>query len=231
MSAPLTAAAAGTVFSIFSGIQKGKQAKAAEAAEKQALQGNAAIAQEVKAQENELAYNPLRAQESEDMSSALSPGAQMAMDRFKADQAATTRQIQSSAPTVGGGVAGGRLLTQKFRNAQGIASITLGDKAQKQANLRSDIELGSRTPGWAGLATGANTQMAGFEGGVRQEANQGEQSAYGAAAAGLVGLAKMYAQPSDTPLLNQTRPGGALAPQPIPVPGMDALQQDTIAPM
>jgi hypothetical protein len=193
MSAMIATAAVGTAFSIYSGIKQGQAAKAAQAQAQNAINQQQGIAQEVRAQQDALAYNPLKAQEAQDQSSALSPGAQMALDRFKADQAQTTRQIQASAPTVGQGVAQGRLLTQQFRNAQGIAAITLGDTAQKQANLRSDIQIGAQTPGWANLATGANTQNAQFQTGLMQEANQNEMSAYGAAAQGLAGLAKAYA--------------------------------------
>ena len=193
MSAIIAATTVGTAFNIYSGITQGKAAKNAENAQAASLAANQGIASQVKLQEDQLGYTPLKKQEQEDQSLGLTPQGQMAMDRFKADMAQSNAQIAAQAPTVGSGVSGARSLTNQFRQAQGVASINLEDLAGKKSNLRSDIAMGVQTPGWSNIATGANTQQANFQGQMAQQANQRQQSAYGAAATGLLGLASAYA--------------------------------------
>ena len=187
-----TAAAVGTAFSIYNGVQQGKAAKAAQNQQQQDLANNQAIAAQVQTQENTLGYDPLKKQEQQDQAMGLTPQGQMASDRFKADMQQSNQQIQAAEPTAGAGVSGSRALTNQFRQAQGLASIQMGDTAQKQSNLRQDIGIGVQNPGWAGIATGANQQQANFQGGLASQANQNQQSAYGAAAQGLMGMASMY---------------------------------------
>jgi len=209
MSAIAVAGIAGTAFSVYSGVQAGKSARNALSAEQAQLAKNQGIANELKDRQQTLVDKPLTALEAQDQSLNLTPEAQMAQDRFKAEMGTADRQVQEQADTAGAGVTGGRMLTNQFRKAEGIAGIHLQDTAAKRANLRGDLQLAQQTPGWAGVATGANTQMAGFEGQQAATAQQQQQSAYGAVAAGLGGLAKMYAgydapEPQNDPVTTAT---------------------------
>jgi hypothetical protein len=124
-----------------------------------------------------------------------------------------------TAPQVGEGVAGARLLTNQFNTAKGLAQISMEDDMNKQARLPGLIQLGQQTPGWAGVETGANTQMANFSERQALQSAENEQSAYASAAQGMAVLADQYARErARTPGEEQPPPppeGGPAAPRSV----------------
>jgi hypothetical protein len=204
MSAAITAAI-GVGTSIYSGIKQGKAHDAANGRAEASLAANMGVANELKARDARLVDPVIEKQLAELQSSKITAAGQMGLDRFNAEMGNADRTIAEQAPMAGEGVTGGRQLTQQFRRAQGIAGINLEDRAKKETQLPGMLSIASRTPAWVGIATGANTQMAGFQENLANQAGQAQQSAYGAAAQGMMGLAKLYAdgaepQTSTTPL-------------------------------
>jgi hypothetical protein len=191
MSAMIGVAAVGVGASIFSGISSGNAAKRERAAAEQQYQENQQIAQEVKQQE----ALPQAAEENllgEYQSKNLTPEAQIATDRFKADSAQTQRNIQGNAGMTGQGVAGARALTTSFNTDEGLAGISLQDAVAKRQGTLQTAQALKQTPGWASLATGANTQMGNAQNQWASQDSDKSQSAYGQAATGLGNLAKLY---------------------------------------
>lgn len=191
MSAMIGVAAVGVGASIFSGISSGNAAKRERAAAEQQYQENQQIAQEVKQQE----AVPQAAEENllgEYQSKNLTPEAQIATDRFKADSAQTQRNIQGNAGMTGQGVAGARALTTSFNTDEGLAGISLQDAVAKRQGTLQTAQALKQTPGWASLATGANTQMGNAQNQWASQDSDKSQSAYGQAATGLGNLAKLY---------------------------------------
>lgn len=189
MSAMIGVAAVGA--SIFSGISSGNEAKRERAAAEQQYQNNQNIAQEVKQEEA-----PAQAAEQnllgEYQSKNLTPEAQIATDRFKADTAQTQRSIQGNAGMTGQGVAGARALTTSFNTDEGLAGISLQDAVAKRQGTLQTAQALKQTPGWAQLATGANTQMGNAQDQWSNQDKKTSTSAYGQAAQGLGNLAKLY---------------------------------------
>jgi len=210
MSAMLTVAAAGTAFSIYNGVQQGKAARAANAAALAAYQQNQAVANELKKRQQSLVDRPLEAKIEELSGKKVTAAGQMALDRFNAEMSASDRAIAAQAPMTGEGVAGGRELTNRFRRAQGIAGINLEDQAQKNAQLGGYLSMAQQTPGWAQVASGANSQMGAYQQNQAMYAQGQEASAYGSAARGLSTLADMYASYYYAPAPSSG--GGAPAP-------------------
>ena len=130
---------------------------------------------------------------------ALKPTAegQQALNQFNANVGQAERTISQQAPQTGMGVAGARTLNAQFQRAQGIAGINLSDQARKDSELTGLMELGSRTPGWAGVAAGANTQMGNYQGALAEQGTAASNSSYGAAAQGLMNLAALYSTPQE----------------------------------
>ena len=177
--------------SIYSGISSGNAAKRERAAAEQAYQKNQQVAQEVKQQE----ALPQAAEENllgEYQSKNLTPEAQIATDRFKANSAQTQRDIQGNAGMTGQGVAGARALTTSFNTDEGLAGISLQDAVAKRQGTLQTAQALKQTPGWAQLATGANTQMGNAQDQWSTQDKQTSTSAYGQAAQGLGNLAKLY---------------------------------------
>ena len=191
MSAMMAVAAVGVGASIYSGISGSNASKRERAAAEQAYQRNQQIAQEVKQQE----ALPQAAEENllgEYQSKNLTPEAQIATDRFKADTAQTQRNIQGNAGMTGQGVAGARALTTSFNTDEGLAGISLQDAVAKRQGTLQTAQALKQTPGWAQLATGANTQMGNAQDQWSTQDKQASTSAYGQAAQGLGNLAKLY---------------------------------------
>jgi len=194
MSAALTAGIIGTGFSVISGLNAGKSADRANAQAMQAYAQNQAIAGELKTRQQALVDTPLAAKIAEYQGSKITPEGQQTLDRFNLEMGNADRQIMEQAPLAGEGATGGRLLTDQFRRAQGIAGINLQDAMVKDRGLQGYMQMAQQTPGWAQVATGANTQMGSFQQGQAKEALGEEQSSYASAAAGLRGLADMYSR-------------------------------------
>ena len=193
MSAAIAIAvsAVGVGASLFTGISSGNAAKRERAAAEQAYQKNQQIAQEVKQQE----ALPQAAEENllgEYQSKNLTPEAQIATDRFKANSAQTQRDIQGNAGMTGQGVAGARALTTSFNTDEGLAGISLQDAVAKRQGTLQTAQALKQTPGWAQLATGANTQMGNAQDQWSTQDKKTSTSAYGQAAQGLGNLAKLY---------------------------------------
>ena len=193
MSSGIVIGAIGAATGIFSAVKNQQNAKKAQQAAQNAITGNSTVSDAVRAQQDALGYQVLAKQEAADQGLNLTPQDQMALDQFKSGIGASNRQIQGQEATAGAGVTNARLLTNQFRQAGGIAGINMQDAATKAANLRTDIGIGTGTPGWANLQTGANTQMAQFQRNLMNQSNQQTQSAYGSAAAGLTALGKLIA--------------------------------------
>jgi len=211
MSAAITLGVVGTVGSIYSGMKAGDAAEDmlsgmnAAAARSQAFLGeNKKIADELKTRQLALVDQPLARRIADVQGTGLTASGQMNLNRFNLDMSNIDRAIQEGAPLAGEGVTGSRELTQQFQKAKGLATITLQDKAAKEAELRGLMSMATPVPGWAQVATRANESLAGgassdaarYEGQAQQLYGQ-EASAYGSAAQGLGNLAKMYA--SGTP--------------------------------
>jgi hypothetical protein len=191
MSAVIGVSAIGVGASIFGGISAGNAAKQEREQQLQMYQNNQAIAQQVKAQEQP-AINAEQNLLGEYQSKNLTPESQIAQDQFKANTAQTQRDIQSNAPLTGQGVAGARALTTSFNTDEGLAGISLQDAVAKRQGTLQAAQALKQTPGWATLATGANTQSGNALGTWSNIDQSNSQSAYGQAAAGLGNLAKMY---------------------------------------
>lgn len=215
MSAAITAAAVGVGASIYSGAQAGKAADAASAQALQMYQANQAVAKELKERQLRLVDKPLEAKIAELQGKKITASGQQALDRFNFEMASADRAIQEQAQMAGEGATGGRQLTQQFRRAQGIAGINLQDAATKSAQLGEYLQMAQQTPGWASVATGANTQMGNYQAGLAENALAQESSAYGAAAKGLGNLASMYA----------TYRAGQKQPAPAPKVGVITQEQ------
>lgn len=194
MSAAITAAAVGAGASIYSGMQAGEAADKANAAALESFRANQAIGKELKERQLKLVDRPLEAKIAELQGKKITAGGQQALDRFNFEMSQADRAIQEQAPLAGEGATAGRELTQQFRRAQGIAGINLQDQATKNAQLGGYLQMAQQTPGWASVATGANTQMGQFQTGLMENALQQETSAYGEAAKGLGSLASMYSK-------------------------------------
>ena len=202
MSAAIAVSAVGVGASLFTGISSGNAAKRERAAAEQAYQKNQQIAQEVKQQE----ALPQAAEENllgEYQSKNLTPEAQIATDRFKANSAQTQRDIQGNAGMTGQGVAGARALTTSFNTDEGLAGISLQDAVAKRQGTLQTAQALKQTPGWAQLATGANTQMGNAQDQWSTQDKETSTSAYGQAAQGLGNLAKLYVS-SQQPQQQQT---------------------------
>jgi hypothetical protein len=201
MSAALTVGAIGTGFSIYSGIQSGNQSKSERNAAQQQLQQNQAIANELKTEEAP-AQAAINQQVGQLSSQNLTPGALMAEGQLKQQMANNSRNITANAAMTGEGVAGSRQLSDQFAQAQGIAGINLQDQVNKNAQLGGWIDRATAEPTWARVATGANSQAAGFDESIANQDRSASQSAYGQAAQGLSNLARMYNTPPSTPNYN-----------------------------
>lgn len=194
MSAALTAGIAGTGFSIINGLSSGKSADRANAQAMEAYAKNQAVAETLRERQQALVDTPLKQKIAEYQGAKVTPEGQQALNQFNDTMGTMDRQIQEQAPLAGEGVTGGRALTNQFRRAQGIAGINLQDSVNKSRGLQGYMQMAQQTPGWAQIATGANTQMGAFQQGQAQQALGEEQSSYAAAAAGLRGLADMYSK-------------------------------------
>ena len=198
MSAAAVAAGVGTAFSIYSGITGGSQAKRERQQAFEEWQNNQNIALQLKAQEA-----PAQAAIQKELgilqSSNLTPEAQMSQDRLNAEYGNIQRQISAQAPLTGEGVAGGRALTAKFAQAQGIAGINLEDEVNKRAQLAGWVDRAGQVPGWARVATGANADMAQQQNQWSNQDFAASGSAYGQAALGLRNLALLYQNRQQTP--------------------------------
>lgn len=193
MSSAITAAAIGTVGSIYSGQQAGKRADQARSDASAATQNILNISDELKTRQQNLVDKPLEQKIAELQGSKITASGQQSLDRFNYDMANADRNIQEQASMAGEGVTGGRELTQQFRKASGIAGINLQDTVNKNAQLGNYMQLAQQTPGWVGVAENAYGKQA-SQAENQQAINMGqEQSAYGAAAKGLTSLADMYA--------------------------------------
>ena len=185
----------GTAASLFSGISQGSAAKAARNEAMQAYQRNQQIAQTLEARQEALVDRPLEQRIQEMQSLKPTAEGQQALNQFSANIGQAERSITQQAPTTGYGVAGARSLNAQFQRAQGIAGINLGDQARKDSELTQLLHLGEQTPGWAGVAAGANQQIGGYQAGLAELGTSASNSSYAAAANGLVNLAKLYATP------------------------------------
>ena len=201
MSATIVVGAIGVAASVYSANQQAKAADKAGKAAQEAFARNQAIAEELKKRQETMVDKPLEQKIAELQSKKMSAAGLMSLDRFNAGMAAADRQIQEQAQQAGEGVTGARELTQQFRKAQGLAGLTLEDQANKDRNLAGYMSLASQTPGWAQVATGANTQQANYAAMQEERALKAEQSAYASAAQGLgniaTGLYGMYGNRPD----------------------------------
>ena len=188
--------AVGVAASIYSGISSSNSAKKERALEQQEWQANQALATQ-ETQREQPFQQAISNQVGVLQSQALTPEAQMAQDRFKADTSRTEQQIREAAPTTGAGVAGGRMLTAQFGQAQGIAGIGLQDAVNKRAALGGWVDKGMQVPGGVKMASGANADEANSQANWAKADMSAATSDYGQAAAGLYNLAKLYkSQPS-----------------------------------
>jgi hypothetical protein len=222
MSSALVVGAAGTAFSIYSGISSGNQAKRERADAQAAMARNAAIADQVKKQEQP-AIDAQQTLLGQLQSQNLTPQAQMAQDQLKEQMRATQAGITANAPMTGEGVAGGRALTTSFNQAQGIAGINLQDQVNKRSGILATSQALKETPGWARLATGANADQASSADAWAQRDAGASASAYGNAFEGLRNLAKLYQPKPEQAAVAPTgvnAPGG-LQPNPGAVSGTD----------
>jgi hypothetical protein len=194
MSAALTAGIVGTGFSVFSGLSSSKASKRALAQAEEQYRNNQAIASELKTRQQALVDAPLKQKIEEYSSRGLTTEGQQAMDKYRYDVGNINRQIQSQAGTVGEGLTGGRALNAAFQSSLGEAGIAQNDTINKNRQLQGYIGMAQQTPGWANLATNANTQMGNFYQGQAEENRADAKSAYASAAQGLAGLANMYSK-------------------------------------
>ena len=190
MSAALTIGAIGA--NLFSGISQGQAAKQANRLAMDSFSKNENIANQLKERQQTLVDPVVAAKIAELSSQKATPEALRAMGALSTTTAAADRGITANVGLAGAGATGARLLTDRFRKATGLADINLQDQASKNAQLGGWLDKASQLPAWAQVATGANTQMGNFQSGQASTAIGAQNSAYGAAAQGLAGLAKLY---------------------------------------
>jgi hypothetical protein len=208
MSAAAVAAGVGTAFSIYSGISGGKDAKRERAQAYEMWQRNQAIGEELKAQEAPT-QDLIQRQLGVFQGTGLTPEGQRAQDRLGSEFAGIQRNILTQAPVTGDSIAGGRMLTSQFAKAQGIAGLNLEDQINKRAQLGQWTDRASRVPGWVGVQTGVNADMAGQMNQWSNQDSTASASAYGEAARGLANLAMLYRKPLQAPS-GGGNPGGSV---------------------
>lgn len=184
----------GVGLSVYQGIEAGKAADEQNQQAQQRLEANLGVASELKQRQQALVDIPLEEQIAALRSRELTVGAQRSQDVLQAQSGQIARGIMETAPQSGEGVAGARLLSNQFNTAKGLAQISMEDAANKQARLPGLIQLGQQMPGWAGVETGSNTQLANFSERQAEQSAANEQSAYAAAAQGMAALADQYAR-------------------------------------
>jgi hypothetical protein len=210
----------GVGLSVYQGIEAGKAADEQNQQAQQRMEANLGVASELRQRQQALVDTPLEEQIAALRSRELTVGAQRSQDVLQDQSGKISRGIMEVAPQTGEGVAGARLLTNQFNTAKGLAQISMEDEANKQARLPGLIQLGQQTPGWAGVETGANTQMANFAERQALQSAENEQSAYATAAQGMAALADQYAKEKADKEAQAQQRAGSGSPPPPSVPGL-----------
>jgi hypothetical protein len=194
MSSLIVISAVGVAASAYSANEQGKRADKANNQALAAYAANQGVASELKQRQQRLVDQPLEKRLAELNATGLTPEGQLAQDQLVNQTGLISRQIDQNAPLAGEGVTGARQLTNQFRQAQGLATLGLQDTVNKNREKTGLMEFAAQTPGWANVATGANTQVGGYEERLAGEAASAEQSDWAAAAQGMQNIGSAYAK-------------------------------------
>lgn len=218
---PAASATVGTAASLYSGIKSSKDAKKSLAFAKEQYRNNQKIAKKLEARWNRLVEPTLEELMAESKSQDMSLAGRLAVEDLERGLGKARTQVENDLDAAGEGLTEGRLLTLDIDRARGVAGIRLDDEQAKRERLSGLMSFAAQTPGWASIATGANTQMGDFSAGLALQQRGAAASAYGVAAQGLSQLGQMWSERNVAPSTTSTYvPTGTYTPTQLRAQGL-----------